>query len=121
MSGLREALEALAKDWRSEPHNPDSVAITVMRHCGAQVAGALAEHPEDKFQNVKRGLWRNELGAELHVIGTANRRHGVTTIGGDIAIAEDRDPGFRTVTVLVTNHSLQRCGYELIEEAADGE
>jgi hypothetical protein len=77
----------------------------------------LAAHPEDKFQNVKPGLWRNDLGAELHVIGTASRRSGVTTIAGDIAIAEDRDPLFKTVTtVLVTNHSLQRCGYELIEK-----
>lgn len=72
---------------------------------------------DDKFQNVKRGLWRNDLGAELHVVDTANRRSGYQTIGGDIAIAEDRDELFGTTVVLVTNHTLSRCGYELIEEA----
>lgn len=44
-SGLRDAIQALAADWRSQPHDPDSTAITVMRHCGAQLASALADHP----------------------------------------------------------------------------
>lgn len=43
--GLREALQALAADWRSQPADPDSTGMTVMRHCGAQIARALDEHP----------------------------------------------------------------------------
>lgn len=110
MSDAREALETIARG-----------AVPLGISPAKWAEEWLAEHPEDKFQNVTRGLWRNGLKAELHVIGTASRRFGVTTIAGDIAVAEDRDPGFRTVTVLVTNHSLRRCGYELIEEAKDGE
>jgi hypothetical protein len=42
---LRAGIEELAADLRSQPHDPDSTAVTVMRHVGAQLAGLLAAHP----------------------------------------------------------------------------
>lgn len=42
---LREALGELAADWRSLPRDPDSVATTVLRHCGAQLVSILASYP----------------------------------------------------------------------------
>lgn len=44
---LRDALEELTADLRSQPHDPDSTAVTVMRHVGAQLAGLLAAHPAE--------------------------------------------------------------------------
>lgn len=74
----------------------------------------MARNPK----NVPKGLYRNTLGVELHVIGVARRSTGYQTLGGDIAIAEDRDDLFGTTTrILVTEHSLKDCGYELIEPA----
>lgn len=69
-------------------------------------------------RNVKRGMYRNSLGVELHVIGTALPMNGWPTLAGDIAIAEDRDALFSR-TLLVTETSLENCGYELIEEAPE--
>lgn len=64
--------------------------------------------------NVPRGLYRNTLGAELHVVGVARPGTGWPTLSGDIAVAEDRDEMFGTSIHLVTHASLKDCGYELI-------
>lgn len=69
-------------------------------------------------KNVKKGMYRNSLGVELHVIGTALPMNGWPTLGGDIAVAEDRDDLFPR-TILVTEASLTSCGYELIEESSE--
>jgi hypothetical protein len=68
-------------------------------------------------RNVPKGLYRNSLGAELHVVGVARHGTGWPTLSGDIAIAEDRDELFGTSVHLVTEASLKDCGYELIEPA----
>ena len=65
--------------------------------------------------SVPRGLYRNHLDVELHVVATATPSMGIPTLGGDIAIAEQRDELFGTTTHLVTEASLKACGYELIE------
>jgi hypothetical protein len=44
-STLRAALEELTADLRSQTPDPDSTAVTVMRHIGAQLAGMLAADP----------------------------------------------------------------------------
>lgn len=69
-------------------------------------------------RNVPKGMYRNSLGVELHVTGTAMPMNGWPTLGGDIAIAEDRDDLFPR-RVLVTEASLVACGYELIEPAKE--
>lgn len=72
-------------------------------------------------KNVPKGLYRNTLGAELRVTKTAGVMSGYKTLGGDIAVAEDRDDLFGTTEeFLVTEASLKDCGYELIEPAEDG-
>ena len=77
------------------------------------------------MRNVPEGLYRNSLGAELHVIGYASDRIGIP-IGyenlGGIYVAEARDDLFGTVVYLVTEASLKDCGYELVQEtqARDG-
>lgn len=72
--------------------------------------------------NVTRGLWRNSLGAELHVMGFANDNIGIP-IGfktlGHIYVAEARDDLFGTSVYLVTSASLEDCGYELVEAAVE--
>lgn len=69
--------------------------------------------------NVTRGLYRNTLGAELHVIGLVSRRIGIDigfeSIGG-VYVAEARDDLLGTTHYLVCAASLKDCGYELIEE-----
>lgn len=73
--------------------------------------------------NVARGMYRNRVGAELHVIGYASDRIGIP-IGyenlGGIHVAESRDKLLGTTVYLVTAESLKDCGYELIEPE-DGE
>lgn len=66
-------------------------------------------------RNVPKGLYRNTQGVELHVIQIAMPMSGWPTLGGDIAIAEDRDSMYGTSQHLVTEASLKECGYELIE------
>lgn len=61
--GLREALQALAADWRSQPADPDSTGMTVMRHCGAQIARALDEHPAEPATNCR--CLQDESGIEV--------------------------------------------------------
>ncbi len=66
-------------------------------------------------RNVPMGLYRNSLGAELRVTGTAMRMTGFNTLAGDIAIAEAYDDLFHETThYLVTEASLKDCGYEMI-------
>lgn len=71
--------------------------------------------------NVKKGLYRNRLGAELHVTGIASILTGYNTLSGDIAIAESRDELFGTRVYLVTEQSLTSAGYELVKEASSDE
>ena len=69
-------------------------------------------------RNVPRGLYRNKVGAELHVTGVAMpSEYG--TLAGDISVAESRDPVFGTSRHLVTEASLAECGYELIDGGTD--
>lgn len=78
-----------------------------------------ADPPRDPFRNVPRGLYRNTLGAELRVKGTAMGLTGHNTLSGDIAIAEAVDDLLMIRTeYLVTIESLKDCGYELIEPEA---
>ena len=67
-----------------------------------------------------KGLWRNRLGAELHVIEPAVyvlRTFGVDALSDDIWHAERRDALFGTKHYMVTVESLASAGYE----RADGE
>jgi hypothetical protein len=71
-------------------------------------------------KNIPRGLYRNTLGAELVVLNAAMNPGEFRTLCGDIAVAESRDPIFKTVDrYLVTQAALDDCGYELIEPEAD--
>lgn len=73
------------------------------------------------LKNVPKGLYRNDLGAELNVVRTAMSRSlpaRLSTLGGDIAIAEAYDDLFGTTDIyLVTEASLKDRGYELVTPA----
>lgn len=103
---LREALERMLTTYAGR-----DVPLELLR----SLLAAHPVEPEDKFRNVPPGLYRNSLGAELHVTRTAMPMDGVNTLAGDIAFAADRDELFGTTYHLVTLHSLERCGYELID------
>lgn len=65
------------------------------------------------------GLYRNRLGAELHVIGRTGDVLGNScpdTIGR-IYVAEQRHPHDETWTLLVTPSGMEDAGYVLIEAA----
>lgn len=65
---------------------------------------------------MKNGMYRNRLGAVLHVTGFALKPGGLCTLG-DTYYAESRDPLFGTTPYVVTGTSMTDCGYELVEEA----
>lgn len=71
---------------------------------------------------VPRGLYRNPGGFELRVgVSVSRLTTGISTLAGDIALAESYDPLFGTWFYYVTNASLRECGYELVEpEVSDG-
>lgn len=64
---------------------------------------------------MKRGLYRNRLDKELHVVAPAGMHMKV--LSDDIWIAEAHDDLFGTTVYVVTAHSLADAGYELIKEA----
>ncbi len=67
---------------------------------------------------MKRGLYRNTLGAELEVVGYVTNVGRIRTLPG-IFEAVQRDELFGSTTYLVTPQSMVDCGYELIEEKID--
>lgn len=74
--------------------------------------------PPANNSHLANGLYRNDLGAELHVIGGWITPVGsrVMSIGG-IYVAESRDRLFGTVVYHVTPESMRAARYELIEES----
>lgn len=67
---------------------------------------------------MKMGLYRNSLGAELHVTGPFPGSMTALTIGG-IYWAESREVLFGPLQYLVTPQSMLDAGYELIEEEVE--
>ena len=65
-----------------------------------------------------RGLYRNHLDVELHVVATATPQRA-SQLGGDIAIAEQRDELFGTTTHLVTKPRSRRAVNPLIGTSDD--
>lgn len=64
---------------------------------------------------MKIGLYRNKLGAEMHVTGSFAGTAATRTIGG-IYWAENRESFFGPMQYLVTPQSMIDAGYELVEE-----
>lgn len=54
--------------------------------------------------------WRNDLDAELHIVGNAVHYH--RTLASDIWVAERRDPLFGTMQYIVTVAGLAEAGYK---------
>jgi hypothetical protein len=77
-------------------------------------AGLYLPHQEGD-ESMKNGLYRNDLGAELHVERFLLNPGGYKTLG-DTFEAVDRDPLFGKTRYIVTEKSMKECGYELIEE-----
>lgn len=55
-------------------------------------------------------MWRNDLDAELHIVGNAAQYH--RTLASDIWVAERRDPLFGTMEYIVTASALAEKGYK---------
>lgn len=54
--------------------------------------------------------WRNDLDADLRIVGNAVHYH--RTIASDIWVAEKKDPLFGTMRYLVTAAGLAEAGYK---------
>jgi hypothetical protein len=67
---------------------------------------------------MKNGLYRNTLGAELHVIGFTPRPGGYMSLG-DTYEAVARDSLFGDSRYIVTEKSMTESGYQFIEEAGE--
>jgi hypothetical protein len=67
---------------------------------------------------MKPGLYRNELGAELHVQGLSPRI-GLFLSLGDTYEAVARDSLFGNTWYVVTEKSMAESGYQLVEEAGE--
>jgi hypothetical protein len=67
---------------------------------------------------MKSGLYKNSLGAELHVVGFTPRPGGYMSLG-DTYEAVARDSLFGDSRYIVTEKSMAESGYELMKEAGE--
>lgn len=71
---------------------------------------------EKQIENLTRGVYRNRVGAELHVLNPVIRVREYRLLDSDIWEAEAVDPLFGSTDYLVTVHSMNSSGYELVTE-----